>query len=160
MIVVVMGVAGSGKTTVGRRLAGELGWTFYDADDFHSAANVEKMSSGVPLDDDDRGPWLETLGELVRGCLERGADAVLACSALKASYRECLLIDERVKLVYLKGDYGLVRKRLGGRQGHFMKAPLLDSQFDALEEPAPETHFDASATPDEIVARIRQRLGL
>ena len=160
MVIVLMGVTGSGKTTVGRGLARELGWRFYDGDDFHPAANVEKMSRGVPLDDDDRRPWLATLGELIRDCLRRGAGAVLACSALKESYRACLLIDERVKLVYLKVDHGLVRGRLDARRGHFMKTPLLDSQFDALEEPAEESHFDASAPPDEIVERIRGRLGL
>jgi gluconokinase len=160
MVLVVMGVAGSGKTTVGRRLADELGWEFYDADDFHPAANVEKMTRGVPLDDADRKPWLEALGRLVRACLERGASAVLACSALKRSYREHLLVGEGVKLVYLKGEYGLIRGRLRGRGGHFMKPQMLDSQFDALEEPEPESHFDAAAPPDEIVRAIRGRLGV
>src|SRR5919206_643957 len=102
MVVVLMGVAGSGKTTIGRLLADDLGWKFYDADDFHPPANVEKMARGVPLEDADRLPWLEALRDLIRGCLERGEGAVLACSALKESYREYLLVDERVKLVYLK----------------------------------------------------------
>ena len=160
MVLVVMGVAGSGKTTIGRGLAGELGWEFYDADDFHPPPNVEKMSRGVPLDDADREPWLEALGELVRGCLERGESAVLACSALKESYRRHLLVDGRVKLVYLRGDYGLVRERLRHRRGHFMKPRMLDSQFAALEEPGPETHFDISAPPEEVVRAIRGRFGL
>ena len=155
-----MGVAGSGKTTVGRRLAGELGWEFYDADDFHPPANIEKMARGVPLTDEDRRPWLAALGELVRGCLARGAHAVLACSALKGRYRERLLVDGRVRLAYLKADRQLIRERLTSRRGHYMKAALLDSQFAALEEPGPEAHFDASATPDELVAAIRARLGI
>ena len=160
MVVLVMGVAGSGKTTVGRRLADALGWEFYDADDFHPRANVEKMARGVPLDDEDRGPWLEALREVVRAALERGGGAVLACSALKECYRERLLVDERVKLVYLKGDRGLLRRRLSARRGHFMRPEMLDSQLAALEEPGPETHFDASAAPDELVGAIRDRLGI
>lgn len=160
MVVVLMGVSGSGKTTVGRRLAEELGWEFYDADDFHPPANVEKMARGVPLTDADREPWLASLGELVRGCLARGVDAVLACSALKECYRTHLLVDERVRLAYLRADEQLIRERLDSRRGHFMSADLLDSQFAALEEPAPETHFDAAATPDALVAAIRARLGI
>ena len=160
MVLVLMGVAGSGKTTVGRRLAEELGWTFYDADDFHTPSNVGKMSRGVPLDDADRAPWLDALGGLVRDCLGRGESAVLACSALKESYRRRLLCDGRVRLVYLRGDYELVRDRLEGRRGHYMKPGMLDSQFAALEEPGPETHFDISPPPEEIVRAIRSRFGI
>ena len=160
MVVVLMGVAGSGKTTVGRRLAGELGWKFYDADDFHPPANVEKMSRGVPLTDDDRRPWLEALRGLVRDSLTRDESAVLACSALKESYRQSLLADERARLVYLKGDYDTIFKRLTNRRGHYMKPGLLDSQFAALEEPAGVLHLDASLPPDDLVRAIRRRLGL
>lgn len=160
MVIVVMGVAASGKTTVGHLLAEELGWTFYDADDFHSGSNVEKMSRGVPLDDEDRRPWLERLRELVRECLSLGRDAVLACSALKESYRECLLIDERVRVAYLEADRELIRERLNERTDHFMKAGMLDSQFAALEEPEESTHFDASHPPAELVREIRERLGV
>ncbi|PYS80122.1 MAG: gluconate kinase, partial [Acidobacteria bacterium] len=134
MVIILMGVSGSGKTTIGRRLADELGWKFYDGDDFHPRANVEKMAHGVPLDDEDRAPWLESLRDLIRSCLVRGESAVLACSALKRSYRQYLLIDENVMLVYLKGDYELIEERLEGRSEHFMKPKMLDSQFDALEE--------------------------
>jgi gluconokinase len=160
MVIVLMGVAASGKTTVGRMLAGELGWTFYDADDFHSRANVEKMSRGVPLDDEDRRPWLETLRELIKECLALGRDAVLACSALKESYRECLLIDERVRLAYLDAGRELIRERLTERSDHFMTARMLDSQFAALEEPEASTHYDASRPPAELVREIRERLGV
>lgn len=161
MVIVLMGVSGSGKTTVGRLLAEVLGWSFYEADEYHSAASVEKMRGGTPLDDADRRPWLEALRELVRGCLARGESAVLACSALKESYREFLLVDdERVALVYLKGDYEVIRQRLDQRQGHYMSPSLLGSQFDTLEEPTAATQVNVSASPDEIVKEIRSRLGL
>lgn len=160
MFIVLMGVAGSGKTTIGRRLSDELGWTYYDADDFHPRANVEKMSRGIPLNDADRLPWLEALGELVRACLERDENAVLGCSALKENYREYLLMDERVKLVYLKGDYELIQERLKNRSGHFMKPEMLDSQFAALEEPGQSSHFDISSPPEEIIREIRSRFGI
>jgi len=160
MVIVVMGVAASGKTTAGRLLAEDLGWAFYDADDFHPASNVEKMSRGFPLDDEDRRPWLEALNELIRECLSLGRDAVLACSALKESYRERLLIDGRVKLAYLKASRSVIRERLTERSGHFMKAGMLDSQFAALEEPEPSTHYDATLPPAELVREIRSRLGV
>ena len=155
-----MGVSGSGKTTVGRGLADELGWKFYDGDDFHPRANVEKMAHGVPLNDDDRAPWLESLRDLIRSCLGRGESAVLACSALKRSYREYLLIDENVKLVYLKGDYELIEERLEGRSGHFMKPKMLDSQFAALEEPERGLTVDISLPPEKIIEAIRSRFGV
>ncbi len=160
MVVVLMGVAGSGKTTVGRMLAAETGASFYDADDFHPQANVERMREGVPLTDEDRRPWLEALRSLVADCLERGERAVLACSALKEEYRERLHVDERVRFVYLKGDYALIEARLRGRRGHFMKPQMLESQFDALEEPRQALRVDVSARPEEIVETIRGGLGL
>jgi len=160
MVVVLMGVAGSGKTTVGQLLAGLAGATFYDADDFHPPANVEKMRGGAPLTDEDRLPWLEALRSLIASCLERGARAVLACSALKEQYRERLLMDERVKLVYLKGDYELIEQRLKNRRGHFMKREMLDSQFDTLEEPRRALHVEVAASPEEIAEAIKDRLGL
>lgn len=161
MVIVLMGVSGSGKTTVGRLLAQQLGWKYYEADDYHPDANVEKMRGGIPLDDGDRRPWLEALRDVIRGCLARDESAVLACSALKESYREFLLIDERVVLVYLKGDYETIRRRLARRRGHYMNPNLLDSQFDTLEEPAAAAaHVAVSSSPDEIVKEIRSRLGL
>ena len=156
----MMGVSGSGKTTIGLGLADELGWKFYDGDDFHPRANVEKMARGVPLDDDDRAPWLESLRDLIRSCLVRGENAVLACSALKRSYREYLLIDENVELVYLKGDYELIEERLEGRRGHFMKPKMLDSQFAALEEPERGLTVDISLPPEKIIETIRSRFGV
>lgn len=160
MVIILMGVTGSGKTTIGRLLARELGWPFHDADDFHSEANVEKMARGVPLDDRDRAPWLAALRELVRLRVENGENTVLACSALKESYRDLLLVDEDVKLIYLKGDDDLIRERLGSRQGHFMKAAMLDSQFAALEEPERALSVDISQPPQEIVKAIRDGLGV
>lgn len=160
MVIVLMGVTGSGKTTVGQLLSKELGWQFYDADDFHSPANVEKMRAGIPLNDDDRKPWLEALNQLVRNCLERDENAVLACSALKESYRKFLLVDESIKLIYLKGDYALIRERLKARQGHYMNPRLLDSQFETLEEPLGVWQIDVSSTPDEIVKTIKRGLGI
>jgi gluconokinase len=157
MVIVLMGVAGAGKTTIGQKLSAELGWKFYDADDYHTRVSIEKMKQGLPLNDADREPWLETLRAIIRGCLEHEEDAVLACSALKKSYRDFLLIDERVRLIYLKGSYELIQERLLNREEHFMKPSMLDSQFDALEEPEPSAHIDASQPPEEIIKEIRSR---
>lgn len=155
-----MGVTGSGKTTIGRKLARSLGWKYFDADDFHSAANVGKMRSGVPLNDQDRKPWLETLQRLIQNSLANNEPAILACSALKQSYREVLLVDERVKFVYLKGDYNLIKKRLTVRSNHYMDPALLDSQFQTLEEPEGVLKVDIHSSPDEIVQIIRTRLNI
>jgi gluconokinase len=160
LVIVLMGVAGSGKTTIGRLLATELGWNFYEGDDFHSASNVEKMARGVALADVDRQPWLEALRKLIVEILVRAESAVIACSALKKSYRDLLLVDGRVKLVYLKGDIGLLRERLRRRSGHFMPAALLPSQFEALEEPENAIYADASLSPNAIVMSIRAQLKL
>ncbi len=161
MVVILMGVSGSGKTTIGRKLADELGWSFYEGDDFHSAANIEKMSRGVPLTDEDRGPWLAALRAVVDRAIEKGESAVLACSALKASYREILRGDHAgVVFVYLKADPLEIAERLEHRAGHYAKRDLLPSQIATLEEPADAVTVDASRTPEEIVAEIRRRLGL
>jgi len=160
MIIVVMGVTGSGKTTVGRLLARKLGWKYFDADDFHPAGNVDRMRSGIALDDNDRQPWLEGLRDLIRDSLKSGENAVLACSALKEKYRRLLLIDERVKLVFLKGDFQLIRRRLRKRRGHYMNPALLESQFATLEEPNESIEIDISSDTAEIVRIIRRRLGV
>ncbi len=160
MIIILMGVTGSGKTTAGRQLAASLGWEYFDADDFHSPANVEKMTSGVPLNDADRKPWLESLKHLIQERLASNQPAVLACSALKQSYREMLLIDEKVKLVYLKGDYDLIRSRLSARSDHYMNPALLESQFQTLEEPSGALRVDIQKPPDEIVGIIRKEFNV
>ncbi|WP_044170098.1 gluconokinase [Kamptonema formosum] len=155
MIVIVMGVSGSGKSTIGRLLAASLNWNFSDADDFHPPANIEKMSRGIPLDDADRKPWLDRMQRAIDGWLEGDTNAVLACSALKASYRQSLLRDlQRMRLVYLKGSFELISHRLRSRQNHYMKADLLQSQFDTLEEPEEAIVADASQPPEEIVRMI------
>jgi gluconokinase len=160
MIIVLMGVTGSGKTTVGKLLAAELGWTYYDADDFHSPANVEKMKRGIPLDDADRRPWLETLRKLIHDCLERSENCILACSALKSSYRDYLLLSDEVRLVYLRGSYDLIQQRLSDRRDHYMNPKLLRSQFEILEEPQGELAIDVSLPAGEIVKTIRGHFGL
>lgn len=159
MIVVVMGVAGAGKTTVGRLLAARLGAEFLDADDFHPVANVEKMRVGAALTDEDRWPWLARLNGVLRECEARGAAAVLACSALKASYRDVLL-DELAdaRLVYLRGSRETIAARLAARRGHYMNPALLDSQFAALEEPAEAIVAEVDADLTSVVAFLVERL--
>lgn len=149
-----MGVQGSGKTTTGSRLARRLGWEFLDADDLHSADNRDKMARGISLTDEDRLPWLRVLHERILLWEKGGVPAVLACSALKQSYREILGQGCRVGWIYLKGDPRLVEERLRERQGHFAKADLLMSQFEALEEPAQALWIDIHEEPDMIVERI------
>ncbi|MBI4624507.1 MAG: gluconokinase [Verrucomicrobia bacterium] len=156
-----MGVAGSGKTTIGQKLAAALGWSFRDADDFHPPENVAKMSAGRRLDDRDRVPWLAAIRRHIEGCLARGEGAVVTCSALKEKYRAAVLVDPaRVKLVHLVGDFDLILERMGRRQGHFMKPLMLQSQFDELEPPPHALEVDIAKSPDEIVAHIREALGL
>jgi gluconokinase len=155
MIVIVMGVTGSGKTTVGRALAEALGAAFLDADDYHPPANVAKMRAGTPLTDEDRRPWLARLNEVLREHAARGAAVVLACSALKASYRAVLLQDlPGARLVYLRGTRETIAARLAARKGHYMNPALLDSQFAALEEPADAIAVDIEGESREVVAAI------
>jgi len=153
-----MGVTGSGKSTVGKLLAQQLGWKFFDGDDFHSPANIEKMRRGMPLNDDDRRPWLEAIRESIRQMVERSENAVIACSALKHSYRQMLRITGEVVFVYLKANIDIVRERLKNRTGHFMNPNLIQSQFDTLEESEQALRVDASLPPGEIVRRIRTQL--
>jgi len=160
MVIILMGVSGVGKTAVGTRLADALGGRFAEGDDYHPPANVEKMESGVPLDDDDRQPWLETMSREIGGWLDKGETVVLACSALKQRYRDILRGGRQgVRFVYLKGSKDLISERLEQRRGHYMPPSLLDSQFDALEEPEDAITVDVDATPDQIVAAIRTALG-
>ncbi len=158
--IIVMGVSGSGKTTVGTLLAKELDWHFFDADDFHPPANKEKMANGNPLSDKDREGWLKTLGELLHKHLEAGNSCVLACSALKQKYRETLAVNDKVRFVYLHGSYEQVETRLKRRKGHFMTVQLLQSQFEALEEPQEAVVVDISNSPKEIVEIIRKGLDI
>jgi len=159
MLVILMGVAGSGKTTVGRMLASQLAWRFYDGDDFHPRANIEKMQRAMPLTDDDRWPWLQALREVIDACITQGLGAVMACSALKQTYRDALIDNrDQVKLVYLKGSYDLFYQRLAQRQGHFMPTALLTSQFATLEEPQQGLIVDAADAPAALVAVIRKAL--
>jgi len=152
MIVVVMGVSGCGKTTIGRLLGERLGCEFIDADDFHPPVNVAKMAAGVPLEDADRWPWLERLNEELRRREARGRCAVLACSALKQAYRDRLAAGlERFELVYLRADVELLRARLAGRSHRYMPASLLESQLATLEPPARAIEIDAAQTPERCV---------
>jgi len=159
MIVVVMGVTGAGKTVVGQRLAAALDAEFIDADDYHSPANVAKMRAGTPLTDADRWPWLAQLNVMLRGREVGGRSAVLACSALKAMYREALLEDlPEARVVHLRGAKPLIASRLAGRRGHYMNLRLLESQFAALEEPADAIVVDVGGTPEAIVATVLEHL--
>jgi gluconokinase len=160
MIIVLMGVTGSGKSTVGKLLASQLRWKFFEGDDFHSPTNIEKLRRGQPLNDADRSPWLEAIRELIRAAIDRGENAVIACSALKQSCRRMLQICEQVSFVYLKASIALIQDRLKNRVGHFMNPDLVQSQFDTLEAPEEALQIDAGSTPVEIVQVIRNRLAV
>ena len=160
MVILLMGVSGSGKTTVGRRLAADQGWAFHDADDLHPPENIDRMSRGLPLTDEHRKPWLFRLRDLIIDQLGRDEPAVIACSALKDSYRRILRCDGRVRIVYLKGSYELIEQRMEARAGHYFKAGLLASQFADLEEPDAALVVDVSLSPEEIVETIRSGLAM
>jgi gluconokinase len=160
MIVIVMGVVGAGKTTVGKLLAEQLGWEFADADDFHPARNVEKIRNGMPLGDEDRSPWLDRLRQAIQDWIAARQNVVLACSALKRKYRQELSVGPEVRFVYLKGDAGIIADRLRARHGHFAGQQILDSQLADLEEPEGAVVVDIRQTPDQIVAQIRKGLGV
>jgi gluconokinase len=152
---IIMGVSGCGKTAVGKTLAQQLGWDFFDADDFHPPANILKMQSGIPLNDSDRAPWLDALHDLILSTLKANRPAVLACSALKERYRQQLMEgNDGVQLVYLKGRYELIWSRLSERKEHYMKPHMLKSQFETLEEPVNALTIDSSLSVDEIVEEI------
>jgi gluconokinase len=184
-IIIMMGVAGSGKTTIGALLAHELGWEFYDGDDFHSESNRAKMSQNIPLTDEDRAEWLLSLRKLIEENIRFEHSIVLACSALKNSYRDILSSKEEVTsgrvsvrarkpsallnhqpsqrhilYIYLRGTYEQIEARLRERTGHFMSAEMLASQFDILEEPQDALIIDITHTPQEIISIIRKGLAL
>lgn len=162
MILVLMGVSGSGKTTVGIALAERLGWPFVDGDDFHPPANVDKMARGAPLTDADRWPWLQTVRSFIDERIERGESTIIACSALKQAYRTVLRdgAEDAVRFVYLRGDFDLIRERMRRRKNHFFDADLLASQFDALEPPNSDDAItvDIDQPPDAIVDAIVDEL--
>jgi gluconokinase len=162
VIVIVMGVSGSGKTTVAVLLAAALGCQFREGDELHPRANVEKMSAGTPLTDADRLPWLQRIAGEIDGWRARGESGVITCSALKRSYRDILIGDRPdVTLVYLKGSHEVIRQRMAARHEHFMPVALLDSQFAALQEPTPDERaivVDVGGAPDEIATEIVRRL--
>jgi carbohydrate kinase (thermoresistant glucokinase family) len=161
MVIIIMGVSGCGKTTVGRELQSLLKWDFYDADDYHPQENVEKMSSGIPLTDEDRKPWLEGLSKEIAEWNTGGGNAILACSALKGVYRDMLGVnDESVTTVFLKGDFDLLADRLRNRKGHYMPPDLLHSQLDTLEEPESGLVFNIRLSPSVIAKNIAEELGL
>ena len=160
-LVILVGVTGVGKTTVGKLLAAQCRMKFYDADDYHPLANVEKMRAGIPLQDEDRWPWLDRLNELLRMAAQRGDGVVLACSALKQNYRNRLIEGCRnVRFVLLHGDKALIQKRLAGRQGHYMNPQLLDSQLATLEPPSDALIIDIGYAPEDVAGRIRRDLSV
>lgn len=159
-VIILMGVAGSGKTTVGSLLARELNWDFYDGDDFHSESNRTKMAENMPLGDQDRASWLMSLKNLLDQNNQAGKSVVSACSALKESYRGILKINQNVQFVYLQGPYQQIEERLNNRAGHYMSAKMLASQFEILEEPKNTLIIDITNPPEEIITIIRKGLNL
>jgi gluconokinase len=161
---IVMGVSGSGKSTIADKLAERIGWRCEDGDKFHPASNIAKMSAGHPLTDEDRGPWLQAIADEIDRLCKAGERAVIACSALKRAYRDILVHGRNdVRIVYLKGTQQLIADRLAKRKGHFMPAGLLESQFKTLEPPAPEEHpvtVSIDASVDTIVDDIVRQLGI
>ena len=161
----MMGVSGSGKTTIAQGVAQRMGWKLLEGDKFHPPANIEKMSHGIPLTDEDRWPWLHAIAAEIDALRARGEPAVVACSALKRAYRDVLVANRPdVVLVYLRGDKDLIATRMAARKGHFMPPALLDSQFATLEEPGPDEHPitvsiapPAQAIIDEVVRQLTER---
>lgn len=161
MAIVLMGVSGCGKTRIGEALSQTIGWPFFDGDDYHPQANIDKMSHGIPLNDDDRQPWLEVLHKIIREHLDRGEDVIVSCSALKAKYRKTLRGDlQNVRFVHLDGSMELIYERLLHRNGHFMKPDMLNSQFADLETPQEALSVSIKQPVDRVVAEIVEKLNL
>ncbi|WP_324127132.1 gluconokinase [Cyanobacterium sp. uoEpiScrs1] len=154
-----MGVSGSGKTTIGKQLSCQLNYHFYDADDFHSLKNIQKMSNGIPLNDKDRLPWLLSISFLINNLQQHQINAVIACSSLKKSYRKLLKSNHQdLVWIYLKGSFKQISERLDKRNKHFMKSQMLKSQFEDLEEPNNAIIIDISSTSEEIIKQILSRI--
>ena len=161
MVIILMGTCGCGKTTIGEALNKKLGWNFYDADNYHSQVNVEKMAKGIPLTDDDRKPWLEGLSIEIKKWNTNEGNAILACSALKQIYRKILGVDQKeVVTVFLKGDYDLLSERMQSRKGHYMNPKLLDSQLETLEAPLEGLTVNIDKDPGQITDEIIDKLSL
>src|SRR5262245_61187266 len=160
MVLILIGVSGSGKTTIGRLLSKELAWPFFDGDDYHPEANIRKMRAGIPLGDDDREIWLSSLQRLIQQKSDSGQNTILACSALKQKYRDRLQqgYEDKIVFVYLKGSYELIQQRMLARRSHFMNPSLLSSQFEALEEPKGVLTIDAAQAPSLIVEMIKREI--
>jgi len=160
MFILVMGTTGAGKTTIGKLITMRLGWTFLDADDFHPPANIEKMKHGIPLTDADRAPWLGNIHSRLQQLAAENKNAVLACSALKQSYRDTLSAGLAMRTVFLRGTYEQMRKHILARHGHFAGESILAGQFADLEEPSDALVLDVVGTPDELADRAVTGLGL
>jgi gluconokinase len=161
MVVIVMGVSGTGKTTVGQQLAASLGWRFVDADDLHPPEHMKKMAAGHPLTDEDRAPWLARVRGVIADALAHDEHLVLACSALKRAYRDLLTVDpSRERWVYLHAPREVIASRMEHRHGHFMPPALLGSQLDTLEPPEDALSIDVTPPPDVVVANVLKALGL
>ena len=158
MVLIIMGVAGCGKTSVGKMLSERLGWKYYEGDEYHPKENVEKMSQGIPLNDEDRMPWLLKLRTIIEDSLKNGANIILSSSALKEAYRKILKVNDDVKFIYLKGSYELIESRMKLRKDHFMKPGMLKSQFDALEEPSDAIVIGIDQSLKEIRENILQKI--
>jgi len=159
MLIIVTGVSGTGKTTIGSHIADTLEVPFFDGDNYHPKENILKMSQGLPLNDEDRMPWLQSLASLLVESVKTGG-AVLACSALKESYREILKVQENVSWIHLKGDKDLIWRRMLARKNHYMKAGMLDSQFEIWEEPSYGLKLNIYQTPEEMLAEALRYLGI
>lgn len=158
MVLIIMGVSGCGKTTIGKMLSAKLNWKYFEGDEYHPQENIEKMKNGIPLDDSDRKPWLLKLRSIIQDSQNQKNNIVLTCSSLKESYRNILKVNNEVKFVYLKGSYGLIEKRMSERKDHFMKPGMLQSQFDALEEPADAIIIDIDNSSENILTQILNKL--
>ena len=158
MIFIVMGVSGSGKTTVAKAVSNKFGWKYYEGDEYHPAENVEKMKNWIPLNDEDRLPWLLSLRKVVEEAISKRENIVISCSALKEAYRKILKVSEEVKFIYLKGSYDLIRKRMEERIPHFFKPEMLKSQFDVLKEPQQAIEIDISKSSESIIGDLIDKI--